>query len=194
MGPGPAAGAPAKSAPPPGPEIIGVIHLAPLPGAPRNQSTISEIIEAALRDALAYQQGGARGLIVENYGDVPFAKDHVEPHTVAAMTLAVRTIVSAASTVRVGVNVLRNDALAAIAIAAIGGASFIRVNVHTGVMVTDQGIIEGRAYETLRYRRLLDQSLQIWADVMVKHATPLDGPTLEEAALDTVRRGLADAV
>ena len=36
-------------------------------------------------------------------------------------------------------NVLRNDAAAALSIAAVAGATFIRVNVHTGAVVADQG-------------------------------------------------------
>lgn len=175
------------------PAIIGVIHLAPPPGAPRHRLSVAAIVEAALRDARAYHGGGASALIVENFGDAPFLKDAVEPHTIAAMTIAVREI-AAAVPLPLGVNVLRNDAPAALGIAAITGARFVRVNIHTGVMATDQGIIEGRADRTLRYRRELDADVEIWADVLVKHATPLGGQSLEDAALDAVQRGLADAL
>lgn len=173
--------------------LVGVVHLAPLPGAPRNRLGIEAIIERALRDARAYQEGGASGLIVENFGDAPFFKETVEPHTIAAMTRAVREIAGAVS-LPIGVNVLRNDALAALGIAAMSGGHFVRVNVHTGVMATDQGIIEGRAERTLRYRRALGTEVAIWADVLVKHGVPVGEQTLEDAALDAVERGLADAV
>lgn len=173
--------------------LIGVVHLAPLPGSPLGHRPIDEIIDAALRDAVAYQEGGADGVIIENYGDVPFLKDHVEPHTVAAMTLVVHAVRSML-TIPVGVNVLRNDALAAVGIAALTGTSFIRVNIHTGVMVTDQGIIEGRADRTLRYRKQLGTGVEIWADVLVKHGTPLGPQSIDDAAVDAVDRGLADAV
>ncbi len=73
-------------------------------------------------------------------------------------------------------NVLRNDALAALGVAVAAGADFIRVNVHTGAMLTDQGIIQGEADQTLRMRRYLNaERIQIFADVLVKHAVPL-GP------------------
>ena len=52
-----------------------------------------------------------------------------------------------------GINVLRNDAESALAIAAVVSASCIRVNVHTGARVTDQGVIEGEAAATLRAAR-----------------------------------------
>jgi membrane complex biogenesis BtpA family protein len=94
----------------------------------------------------------------------------------------------------VGVNVLRNDSRSALAIAAVTGASFVRVNVHTGAMVTDQGVIEGDAYETVRYRRQLGVEVKILADVFVKHATPLGTLSIEQAARDTAYRGLADAL
>ncbi len=175
------------------PTLIGVVHLAPLPGSPRGNLPIGAIIDAALRDAVAYQDGGAHAVIIENYGDVPFLKDQVEPHTVAAMTLAVHEVRTVLS-IPVGINVLRNDALAAAGIAALTGASFIRVNVHTGVTVTDQGIIEGRADRTLRYRKNLGEDVAIWADVLVKHGTPLGTQTIEDAAADAMHRGLADAV
>ncbi len=61
-------------------------------------------------------------------------------------------------------------------------------------MLTDQGIIEGNAYETLRYRQRICPAAKIFADVHVKHAVPLGDWTLEDAAHDTLERGLADAL
>ncbi|MDI3340829.1 MAG: BtpA/SgcQ family protein [Sphaerobacter sp.] len=175
------------------PRLIGVVHLAPLPGSPRAADSLGEIIRRAVQDARAYYEGGADAVIVENFGDAPFFADRVEPHTIAAMTLAARAVIAAVP-LPVGINVLRNDAAAALGIAAMTGAAFIRVNIHTGVMVTDQGIIEGRAAETLRYRRTLGAQVEIWADVLVKHGVPLGPQAIEDAARDAVERGLADAV
>lgn len=173
--------------------VIGVVHLPPLPGSPRASLSMEQIIERALSDARAYEAGGASALIVENFGDAPFRKDRVEPYTVAALALVV-SAVRAAVSLPIGVNVLRNDAVAALSVAAVTGASFIRVNVHTGAMLTDQGIIEGRADETLRLRRLLGAPVGVWADVLVKHAAPLGPVSPEEAARDALERGLADAL
>jgi membrane complex biogenesis BtpA family protein len=175
------------------PALIGVVHLLPLPGSPQYDGDWEAVGARALADARALAEGGVDGLIVENFHDVPFAKDRVGPHTVAAMALLVQEV-RRAVTVPVGVNVLRNDARAALAIAAVCGAAFIRVNVHVGAMVTDQGIIEGRADETLRYRRELGARVAIFADVLVKHAAPLGSVDLAQVAHDTARRGLADAL
>lgn len=183
----------AGDAEPKGPPVVGVVHLAPLPGSPRGGAPLAVIVDAAVRDAEAYRDGGATALIVENFGDAPFRKGAVDPHTVAAMALAVHAVAAAVS-LPVGVNVLRNDAQAALGIAAMAGGSFVRVNVHTGVMVTDQGIVEGEADRSLRYRRELGASVAIWADLLVKHAIPLGDQTLEDVARDAVERGLADAV
>ena len=175
-------------------DLVGVIHLPPLPGSP-NDRGMTAALASAEADARALIEGGADALIVENFHDVPFHKIHVEPVTTAAMTLAVRHVVTLAGDLPVGVNVLRNDAAAALSIAHVCGAAFIRVNVHVGAAVTDQGVIESRAADTLRLRSRLGADVEIWADVGVKHAMPLGvGHDLGREAQDAVHRGLADAV
>jgi len=173
--------------------LIGVVHLLPLPGSPRWAGSMDAVINTAKADAIAYKRGGADAIIVENFGDAPFAKDGVPAETVAAMSaagLAVRMAVG----LPLGFNVLRNDAHAALALCAACGGSFIRVNILSGVMVTDQGVIEGRAFEVLRARRALCPEVKILADVHVKHAAPLASVPISQAALDTVERGFADAL
>lgn len=173
--------------------LIGVVHLRPLPGAPRFSGSLREIIDAAVADALAYECGGAHAVFIENFGDVPFTKSSVPPETIAAMTAA-GCAVRAAVQLPIGFNVLRNDAQAALALCAACDGSFIRVNIHTGAMLTDQGLIEGDAYHTLRYRGRVAPGAEIFADVHVKHAVPLGDWTIEDSAHDTVERGLADAL
>ena len=151
------------------------------------------MLDRAQRDAEALASGGVSGIIVENFGDAPFHKVRVGAHTVSAMTLAVEAV-KKVTDLPMGVNVLRNDARAALAIACVTGASFIRVNVHTGAMVTDEGVIVGRADETLRYRRMLGADVKIFADAMVKHAVPIGEQSLWYAAKATRERGLADAL
>jgi len=147
----------------------------------------------AVADARNYESGGAHALFIENFGDVPFSKTNVGPETVAAMAASGRAI-RAAVKLPIGFNVLRNDARAALALCAACDGSFIRVNVHTGAMLTDQGIIEGNAHDTLRYRRQICPQIQIFADILVKHAVPLGDLSIEDSARDTLERGLADAL
>jgi membrane complex biogenesis BtpA family protein len=174
--------------------LIGVVHLPALPGSPRSRLSIGACIDHALHDAKALVAGGADALIVENFHDVPFYPTRVPAHTVASMT-AICVSIRRELRCEIGVNVLRNDAAAALAVAVACDAQFVRVNVHTSAMVTDQGIVNGEAAETLRLRRALDaERIQIFADVLVKHAAPLGAFTLEDALRDAVERGLADAV
>lgn len=173
--------------------IIGMVHLDPLPGTPRFGSDREEIRRRAIEDTNALSTGGVDGVIVENFGDTPFYPESVPAHVVAEMTSLVGTVTDEID-VPVGVNVLRNDAEAALSIAAATGASFVRINVHTGARVTDQGLIEGRAHATLRLRERLETDVKILADVAVKHSEPLGRKNLEQDARDAVERGLADAI
>ena len=173
--------------------LIGVVHLRPLPGSPRWRGDLEAVIQAAVEDARAYQRGGAQALFIENFGDMPFTKAQVGPETIAAMAAAGRAV-RAAVELPIGFNVLRNDARAALALCAACGGRFIRVNVHTGAMLTDQGLIEGNAFDTLRYRRQVCPEALIFADVHVKHAVPLGNWSMGDSARDAVERGLADAL
>ena len=173
--------------------IIGVVHLLPLPASPRWGGNLKAVIERAEQEATALAAGGVDGIIVENFFDAPFAKDRVDPAAVSAMSLIVQRLMHLV-TVPIGINVLRNDAQSAMAIASCVRAAFIRVNVLTGVMATDQGLIEGQAHQLLRYRRELGSDVKILADVLVKHARPLGSPNLTTAVQETIERGLADGV
>jgi membrane complex biogenesis BtpA family protein len=171
-----------------------MVHLGALPGSPRDRGEgIGTVIERAIADAKALTDGGASAIMIENFFDAPFAKDTVPPHTVAAMTRAVMAV-RAATSLPLGVNVLRNDARSAIAISHVCGAQFVRVNVWVGAAVTDQGIIEGAARSAILYRRELGANVAIFADVFVKHAVQLGGGSLQDAARDAVHRGQADAL
>src|SRR5207237_7179180 len=112
---------------------------------------------------------------------------------VAAMTRVIGEVTREIS-IPYGVNVLRNDARAALAIAVATGASFIRINVHVGVMATDQGLIEGEAADTLRHRAAFASGVMIFADHLVKHATPIVPADEIQMAKDLRERGLADAI
>ncbi len=173
--------------------IIGVVHLLPLPTSPRWEGSLKAVIDRAEQEVTALASGGVDGIIVENFFDAPFTKNQVDPAVVSAMTLIVQRLMNLV-TLPVGINVLRNDAQSALAIATCVRAQFIRVNVLTGVMATDQGLIEGQAHQLLRYRRELGSDVKILADVLVKHARPLGSPNLTTAVQETIERGLADGV
>ena len=174
--------------------LIGMVHLSPLPGSPRWAGSMSAVIDRALADAGALADNGFDALLLENFGDVPFAPGRVEAATVAAMAVVADHVGRAVPRLPLGVNVLKSDARAALAIATAVGARFIRVNVHAAAVVADQGIVQTDAYHTLRDRRLLGADVRIFADVQGKHAVPLGAIDLEQHARDLVHRGLADAL
>ena len=177
------------------PKLIGVIHLAALPGSPRAGASFAATVRGAEADARVLGAAGFDGVIVENFGDAPFHPGAVPPITVAAMTACASAVRDAAPKLALGINVLRNDAEAALAVAAVTGASMIRVNVHIAARVTDQGVIEGAAHRTLRARRELGlEHIALLCDVDVKHSAPLAARPIAEEAHDLEARGLADAL
>ncbi|CAN5589168.1 BtpA/SgcQ family protein [soil metagenome] len=163
-------------------------------GAPLAKLTMQQIRELLLRDVETLAAGGVHGLMMENFGDVPFFPGAVPPHVIAQMT-ALACSVRAATILPLGINVLRNDGRAALAIAHAADADFIRVNVLCGARVADQGLLQGIAHDLLRDQVLLGAtSVKIFADVDVKHSAPLAERPLEDEVSDLVERGRADAV
>ena len=174
--------------------LIGMVHALPLPGSPRWDGSMDRVVSAALADARALTDGGMDALLLENYGDAPFTPGRVEPATIAALTVVAHAIRAALPATLLAINVLKNDARAAMAVACAVGARFIRVNVHAGAVVADQGLVQSDAYATLRDRRLLASDVAIFADVGGKHAMPLVPVELEQHARDLTHRGLADGL
>jgi uncharacterized protein len=175
--------------------LVGVIHLPPLPGSPRFGGSVDEIVRGTRDDAAILERAGFDLAMVENFGDAPFFADSVPAVTVSAMTACALAVREAAPKLALGINVLRNDVASAIAVARVVGAACVRVNVHTGARITDQGIVQGRAAETLRLRSALGaEAVSIWADVDVKHAAPITARDVREEAKEVRERALADAV
>ncbi|NBB82643.1 MAG: BtpA/SgcQ family protein [Alphaproteobacteria bacterium] len=174
--------------------IVGVLHLRPLPGAPGYEGELDGVAESLMEDVRALVDGGVDALLLENFGDAPFYPDRVPSEVTAHMT-ALATAVRIACDLPLGINVLRNDATSALAVAHAAGAQFIRVNVLCGVRVTDQGLIEGKAHELMRRRSLLNaHHIAVWADVDVKHSSPLAAAPLGQEVHDLLHRGRADGL
>lgn len=174
--------------------VIGMLHLPPLPGSPQNDGSPASIRAKLLADAKALVGSGVDGLMLENFGDTPFYPGRVPAAVVAWMTVLGAEI-RARFDRPLGVNVLRNDAVSALAVAHASGAAFIRVNVLCGARLTDQGLVQGCAHRLLRLRKSWGAtSIQIWGDVAVKHSAPLAVRPLVEETNDLLDRGGADAV
>ncbi|CAM5774669.1 sgc region protein SgcQ [Labrys miyagiensis] len=170
--------------------VIGVVHLAPLPGSPRYRGeAIEAIYQRGLDDAKAYLHGGCDGVIVENHGDIPFAKpDDIGPETSAYMSVISDRIRREIGR-PIGINVLANAAIPALSIASAAGAGFIRVNQWANAYVANEGFVEGEAARAMRFRaKLRAHGIRIFADAHVKHgahAIVADRP-VEELVKDLV--------
>lgn len=153
--------------------LIGMIHCPAFPGAPRYRgASMDDIYDACMRDAERLAQGGMHGLIVENHGDIPFSKpEDIGPETPAFLAVVTDRIRRAFG-LPIGINVLANAPLPALATAVAGGADFIRVNQWANAYVANEGFMEGRAAEALRYRSLLRaERVRIFTDAHVKHGS-----------------------
>jgi hypothetical protein len=174
--------------------VIGMVHAPPLPGAPAYAGDWPAVVKRVCEDAEALASGGVDGLMLENFGDAPFLPGRVEAVTVSALTVLAQEMMRRCP-LPLGINVLRNDGRSALAIAAIVGARFIRVNVLCGARVTDQGLIAGIAHDLLRDRAALGaEAVRILADVDVKHSAPLAERPLADETHDLIARGGANAV
>ncbi len=173
--------------------VIGQVSLSPLPGAEGYAGDLPAVRRRAVEDAQRLVSGGCDAVLVENSLDGPFGQDQVPMETVAALVLVVAAVVDAV-VVPVGVSVLRNDAAAAVAVATVAEARFVRVRVHVGTVADRSGVIEGRAADTLRLRASLRSDVAIFADVMVGRGGALGQADRLRNAHDVYYRGLADAL
>tara|TARA_X000001036_G_scaffold403160_1_gene409503 strand:+ start:2553 stop:3314 length:762 start_codon:yes stop_codon:yes gene_type:complete len=173
--------------------VYGVVHLQSLPGSPSNSLSLDEIINSAQEDVNSLISGGVDGIIIENFGDTPFVKDNISKRTLANFTTVAGTL-SIDREIKVGINVLRNDGIAALSIAEATKSNFVRINVLNNTMFTDQGIIEGNSHEVNQFKNSLSNNIEIYADVFVKHAVPPEGSKIENHAAELIERAGADVV
>jgi len=174
--------------------IIGPVVVKPLPGSPLFEGNLDKVVESALEEAKTLEECGVDGISFENLGDAPYFKTVAPPETVASFGRVIGEVRGRTS-LPMGVNVLRNCAEASLALSYSYGGKWIRVNMLTEAYVADQGLIEGVAAELMRKRAALGaQNVAVFADVHVKHASPLGSRPIRDSALDMVERGLADAL
>jgi hypothetical protein len=153
--------------------LIGMIHCPPFPGSPRYRGeSLNQIYDACLRDAEFLVNNGLHGLIVENHGDVPFSKpDDIGPETPAFMAVVVERI-KRNFDVPIGINVLANAPITAFAIARATDSAFIRVNQWANAYIANEGFMEGRAAQAMRFRSALrGEGIKVFADSHVKHGS-----------------------
>lgn len=173
--------------------LIGVVHLPPLPGSHQGFNGVERIIDYAVNEARKLENSGFDAVILENYSDNPFTVDHVNDFVLTTITTIAREVAKSTSLI-VGISLLRNAALQALAAAYPSGASFIRVNTYCEVRVAPEGVLLPAAAQLESIRQKLDRHIAIFADVNVKHSSSLDNRGLEDILRDCTTRGRMDAI
>jgi membrane complex biogenesis BtpA family protein len=149
--------------------LIGMVHLAALPGSSGYRGDPKAIVAAALLDARTLLDGGVDALLIENMGDVPYLRGRVEPETVAATTLVASKIAELGAPF--GVQLLAAANREALGVAVATGATFLRVEGYAFGHVADEGWIDACAGELQRARAFLRSTVSIFADIKKKHAS-----------------------
>jgi len=173
--------------------IIGMLHLKPLPGSPiYDGKGLSKVIETALKDAEALVNGGVNALQVENFNDPSYFPNDAPPETISSMTIVAHEVRKCFPKITMGICLLA-DPEASIAVAHCVGAQYIRATFFTEAAVDVSGLVTRLPHAILRYRKFLDPSIKILADVHIKHSAPLGQRPIEEAAYDAAYF-MADAI
>jgi len=150
--------------------VVGVIHVGALPGTPRSERSVGELIGTAREEAKIYRECGVDGIIIENMHDVPYLKGEVGPEIVAAMT-AIGTEVKSECGLPVGLQILAGANIEAMAVAHAAGLDFIRAEGFAYAHVADEGLIQASAAKLLRYRKMIGaERVRVWTDVKKKHS------------------------
>src|SRR3954447_13522249 len=172
--------------------VIGMIHVAALPGTPAARQSIAEIEKQALEEAKMYGDAGVHAILIENMHDTPYLRGHVGPEIVAAMAIIAKAV-KEATRLPAGMQILAGANREALAAAHAAGLDFIRAEGFAFAHVADEGLIESSAAELLRFRKTIGaDQIQIWADVKKKHsahAITADVTLAETAAAVEFMRG-----
>ena len=152
--------------------LIGMVHVAALPGTPKNRLTITQIIDLAIAEAKIYQTAGFDAVMIENMHDVPYTKRQVGPEVVASMTAIATALRFALGDYPIGIQILAGANVQALAVAQAAKLDFIRAEGFVFAHVADEGVMEGDAADLLRYRKMIGaEHIKVLTDVKKKHSS-----------------------
>lgn len=172
--------------------VIAMAHVPAMPGTPLYDPEMGPdgIVEAVSRDVRHLVEGGVDGIMFCNENDRPY---QLEAGLESTAMLARVVAECRPHGIPYGVDFLW-DPMAAMAVAATTGASFMR-EVATGAYESDMGIWAPNAAELLRYRKMLDaHDVAVLMNVTPEFASPLGSRTVGQVAKSTVVSSLADAI
>jgi len=171
---------------------IAMAHLPPLPGTPLYDETggVDAIVESVRRDVEILTASGFDAVMFCNEGDRPYELTA----TFEGVATMARVVAEVAPRDRpFGVDYLW-DANAALAVAAVTGASFIR-EVTTGVYESDMGLWAPDVAKLLRRRRELNaEHVAVFMNITPEFASSLGTRTIAQTARSVSVSSLADAI
>jgi hypothetical protein len=175
------------------PQLVGMVHLPALPGSPAWDGTpIERIGDLAVADSLVLKEAGFDAAMIQNSLDRP-TRLSVDLLTVSMMTAIVQRV-RVECAIEIGVNVVKNDGPAAIAIAASTGSRFVRVKCLTGSRYGAEGLYNGCAFDTARIRRDSGTMPAIWADIREPTSRSLVEVELDFDVTNALDQGGADGI
>ena len=171
---------------------VAMAHLPPLPGTPLYDEAggPAAIVEAVRRDVGLLLQAGFDGILFCNEGDRPYQLRA----SLEGVAMMARVVAEVAPDDRpFGVDYLW-DPQAALAVAAVTGASFMR-EVVTGVYESDLGLWAPDAGRLLRYRRELNAThVAVFMNITPEFASTLGSRDIATTARSVQVSSLADAI
>jgi membrane complex biogenesis BtpA family protein len=171
--------------------IIGMVHLKPLPSSPDYAGSIEEIYRAAEADLKALIAGGANAVIIENFGDIPYAP-HNDLIAVTAIS-SIATRLRALTDMPMGINIQFNDYPAEWAVAYCTNMDFIRVECFAESRVGPNGEFRACGPDLMRLKGRFPKDIALLCDVQVKHTFPLvDQPV--DFTIESIVEGGGDAL
>lgn len=148
-----------------------MIHVAALPGTPKNSLSIQQITDMVKQEASIYLDCGIDALMIENMHDVPYLKNNVGPEIVASMT-TIAVELRKMTDKPLGIQILAAANIQALAVAQAADFDFIRAEGFVYGHLADEGYIESCAGELLRYRKYLGaDGIAIFTDIKKKHSS-----------------------
>lgn len=152
--------------------LIGMVHVAALPGTPKNKYSIDKISDIAVTEAKIYKEAGFDAIMIENMHDVPYAKRNVGAEIVASMTAVAVALRMALGDFPIGIQILAGANKQALAVAHAANLEFIRSEGFVFAHVADEGFMEGDAADLLRYRKMIGaENIKVFTDIKKKHSS-----------------------
>ena len=171
--------------------VIGMVHLLPLPGAPGYRGSMEEIYEAAHNDLKNLIEGGADAVIVENFGDIPYAKENELITNTAFASVASQ--LRRECTLPMGINVQFDNVEAEWAIAYSCDYDFIRSEVFAENRMGPNGVFTASGPQIMRLKARYPKDIALLADVNVKHTFPVTEQPLD-FTIESIIEGGADCL